>query len=162
MSNYKRAMRTLEYDKILAMLAERAPTDGAKEMALALTPENDPDRILRMQRQTTEAKSMQAIKGMPSFGRVKDIRDTAERAEKAVSDRMMRLFAESVVSMTDAENLIVIRTLVASAQVAAEAIDSMNWPEIAGTLAGENTIFVAVKAKELVPSVMSRFRGMMK
>ena len=55
MKNYERALKTLEYDKILAMLAERAPTDGAKEMALALRPENDPDRIVRMQRETTEA-----------------------------------------------------------------------------------------------------------
>jgi len=82
LSNYKRAMKTLEYDKILALLAERAPTDGAKELALSLTPENDPDRIIRMQRLTTEAKAIQAIKGMPSFGRVKDIRDAAERAAK--------------------------------------------------------------------------------
>ena len=82
MKNYERALKTLEYDKILAMLAERAPTDGAKEMALALRPENDPDRIVRMQRETTEAKGMQNIKGMPSFGRVKDIRPIVERAEK--------------------------------------------------------------------------------
>ena len=82
MKNYKRALKTLEYDKILLMLADRAPTEGAKEMALALTPENDPDRIVRMQRQTTEAKAMQAIKGMPSFGRIKDVRDTVDRAAK--------------------------------------------------------------------------------
>ena len=82
MKNFKRALKTLEYDKILQMLADRAPTEGAREMALALTPENDPDRIIRMQRQTTEAKAMQAIKGMPSFGRVKDVRDTVDRAAK--------------------------------------------------------------------------------
>ncbi len=82
MNNYKRALKTLEYDKILAMLAERAPTEGAKERALALLPENDPDRILRRQRETTEAKAMQAIKGMPSFGMIKDVRDAADRAAK--------------------------------------------------------------------------------
>lgn len=82
MSNYKRAIKTLEYDKILLMLAERAPTEGARELALALKPENDPDRIIRMQRETTEAKAMQNIKGMPSFGRVKDVCDAAERAAK--------------------------------------------------------------------------------
>ncbi len=64
------------------MLAERAPTEGARELALALKPENDPDRIIRMQRETTEAKAMQNIKGMPSFGRVKDVCDAAERAAK--------------------------------------------------------------------------------
>ncbi len=64
------------------MLAERAPTEGARERALALLPENDPDRILRRQRETTEAKAMQAIKGMPSFGMIKDVRDAADRAAK--------------------------------------------------------------------------------
>ena len=82
MNNYQRALKTLEYDKILAMLAERAPTEGAKERALALLPENDPDRILRRQRETTEAKAMQAVKGMPSFGMIKDVRDAADRAAK--------------------------------------------------------------------------------
>lgn len=82
MKIYEKALKTLEYDKILASLAECAPTEGAKELALALRPENDPDRILRMQRLTTEAKEMQTVKGMPSFGRIKDIRDAAERASK--------------------------------------------------------------------------------
>ena len=82
MENYERAIKTLEYDKILAMLAERAPTEGSKELALALRPTNSPDRILRLQRETTEAKAMQTIKGMPSFGLIKDIRDAAERAGK--------------------------------------------------------------------------------
>ena len=78
------------------------------------------------------------------------------------TDRMIRIFSESVVSMIEAENLIVIKTLPASANVAAEAIDGLNWSEIAGTLAGENTIFVAVRSKDLVPTVMNRFRAMMK
>jgi len=82
LKNYERALKTLEYDKILAMLAERAPTDGARELALALRPVNDPDRIVRLQRETTEAKGMQNIKGMPSFGRVKDILPIVERTEK--------------------------------------------------------------------------------
>ncbi len=82
MNNYERAIKTLEYDKILQMLAECAPTEGAKEKALALRPENNPDRIVRMQRETSDAKSMQNIKGMPSFGRIKDICPIVERAEK--------------------------------------------------------------------------------
>ena len=75
---------------------------------------------------------------------------------------MIRIFTESVVSMTEAENLIVIKTLPASANVAAEAIDGLNWNEIAGTLAGENSIFVAVKSKDLVSTVLARFHAMMK
>ena len=124
------------------------------------------DQLMRRGVRVTQAtisrdiKELRLVKVLSDQGTYKYA--SAERAEKAVSDRMMRLFAESVVSMTDAENLIVIRTLVASAQVAAEAIDSLNWAEIAGTLAGENTIFVAVRSKDLVPTVMNRFRAMMK
>lgn len=124
------------------------------------------DQLMRRGMRVTQAtisrdiKELRLIKVLTDHGTYRYA--SADRAEKGVSDRMVRLFSESVVSMTEAENLIVIKTLVASAQVAAEAIDSMNWSEIAGTLAGENAIFVAVRTKELVPVVMNRFRSMMK
>ena len=107
-----------------------------------------------------DIKELRLIKVLSDHGTYKYA--TAERAEKNISDRMIRIFAESVVSMTEAENLIVIKTLPASANVAAEAIDSMNWPEIAGTLAGENSIFVAVKTKDQVEKVLERFREIMR
>ena len=107
-----------------------------------------------------DIKELRLVKVLTDHGTYKY--STADRVEKNVSDRMIRLFSESVVSRTEAENLIVIKTLPASAGIACEAIDGLNWSEIAGTLAGENSIFVAVKSKEQVPAVMSRFRAMMK
>ena len=107
-----------------------------------------------------DIKELRLVKVLTDHGTYKY--STADRVEKNVSDRMIRIFSESVVSLTEAENLIVIKTLTASAGIACEAIDGLNWSEIAGTLAGENSIFVAVKSKELVPSVMNRFRAMMK
>ena len=65
-------------------------------------------------------------------------------------------------SIAAAENLIVIKTLPASAAAAAEMIDSLEYPEIVGSLAGDNTIFVAVQSREKVPSVMQRFQDMIK
>ena len=107
-----------------------------------------------------DIKELRLVKVLTDHGTYKY--STADRVEKNVSDRMIRLFSESVVSLTEAENLIVIKTLPASAGIACEALDGLNWSEIAGTLAGENSIFVAVKSKEQVPAVMSRFRAMMK
>ena len=107
-----------------------------------------------------DIKELRLIKVLSDHGTYKYA--TAERAEKNISDRMIRIFSESVVSMTEAENLIVIKTLPASANVAAEAIDGLNWNEIAGTLAGENSIFVALKSRDQVPTVLARFRAMMK
>ena len=107
-----------------------------------------------------DIKELRLVKVLTDHGTYKY--STADRVEKNVSDRMIRLFSESVVSLTEAENLIVIKTLPASAGIACEAIDGLNWNEIAGTLAGENSIFVAIKSKEQVPAVMNSFRAMMK
>ena len=87
---------------------------------------------------------------------------TNERAEQGMSDRFIRIFSESVLSMNGASNLIVIKTLSASAAAAAEAIDSMKWPEIVGTLAGDNTILVVVQAEDLVETVLGRFKTLIR
>ena len=47
--------KTLEYDKVRALLAECALTEGAKELALRLTPTEDADDVMRRQRRTTDA-----------------------------------------------------------------------------------------------------------
>ena len=107
-----------------------------------------------------DIKELRLVKVLTDHGTYKY--STAERVEKNVSDRMIRLFSEPVVSLTDAENLTDIKTLAASAGIACEAIDGLGWNEIAGTLAGENSIFVAIKNKEQVPAVMNRFHAMMK
>ena len=83
---------------------------------------------------------------------------TAERAEKGMGDRFIRIFSESLLSIANAGNLIVIKTLSAAASSAAEAIDSLKWPEIIGTIAGDNTILVIVKNIEDVDDVVGRFR----
>ncbi len=87
---------------------------------------------------------------------------TAERAEQGISERFIRIFSESVLSMSSANNLIVIRTLSASANAAAEAIDSLKWPEILGTLAGDNTILVIVQSDDEVDAVLTRFKGLVR
>ena len=78
------------------------------------------------------------------------------------NERLGRIFAESVLSVAQADNLIIIKTLSGSGSAAAELIDSLPWPEIVGTLAGDNTIFVAVQSREKVHSVMQRFQDMLR
>ena len=77
-----KALYTLEFNKILEQLAGLAETEGAAEMALRLTPSSDIEKVRKMQQRTTDAKTLVGMKGTPSFGRVKDIRPTIERAEK--------------------------------------------------------------------------------
>ncbi len=87
---------------------------------------------------------------------------TVERAEKGMNERFIRILAESVMSMESANNLIVIKTLSASAAAAAEAIDSLKWPEVLGTVAGDNTILVIVRSNEAVETTVARFQSLTK
>ncbi len=82
MPNFDKAIQTLEYTKILKMLAECAATQGAKEMALASRPEEEPEHIRKKLSQTTDAKRLSAEKGAPYFKNIKDITPAVDRAVK--------------------------------------------------------------------------------
>ena len=79
-----------------------------------------------------------------------------------LSDRFVRMFVDSVLSIAYAQNIIVIKTLSGSANVAAEAIDSMRWSEILGTMAGDNTILVIVKDEGEAARVVKKFQELLK
>ena len=87
---------------------------------------------------------------------------TADKAENGVSERFVRIFIDSVLSINYSDNIIVIRTLAASANAACEAIDNMRWPEILGTISGDNTIFIVVRSDADAPVVVERFREILK
>jgi len=62
-----------------------------------------------------------------------------QHADRNVLERELR---DYVTDADRAGNIIVIKTLSGHAQAVCEAVDRMEWPEVMGTLAGENTIFV--------------------
>ena len=84
---------------------------------------------------------------------------TMDKSEQGMNERLIRMLADSVVDMSSANNLIVIHTLPGSAHVAGEAVDSLRWPEVLGTIAGDNTSLVIVRSNEDVDSVLRRFRS---
>ncbi len=83
----------------------------------------------------------------------------AERVEARMQERYLKMFEQSVLSISPAGNIIVIKTLTGSANVAAEAIDSLHWPGLVGTIAGDNTIFVAVSDEHLVSEFIDKLRS---
>ena len=84
-----------------------------------------------------DIKELHLIKVLSETGGYKYA--TLDKAEKGMNERFIRMFAESVLSVVCANNLVVIKTLAGSAHVAGEAVDSLKWPEILGSIAGDNT-----------------------
>ncbi len=81
----QKTLNSLEFNKICEILATFAPTEGSKSMARMLSPSDDIDVVVRRQKFTTDAKRLINEKGMPSFGGVKDISESCERAEKGAT-----------------------------------------------------------------------------
>ena len=85
MLNEEKTHTTLEYDKVLSMLASCAPTAGARERALSLLPDDDEETVIARLSKTGDALRLLGDKGMPSFGMVTDPTDALDRAGKGAT-----------------------------------------------------------------------------
>jgi transcriptional regulator of arginine metabolism len=75
--------------------------------------------------------------------------------------RLERILREFVVSIEMAGALLVIKTPPGSAHLVASAIDHAQLPEIAGTVSGDDTMFVAIRDGTAIHQVMARFERML-
>ena len=130
------------------------------------TQEDLADALRRRDFKVTQAtvsrdiKELRLLKVLSASGAYKYA--TADKAETGLSERLIRMFSESVLGISHAYNQIVISTLSGSANMAAEAIDNFHWPEIMGTLAGDNTILLLAHSEEVVPAILERLNGMLR
>ena len=107
-----------------------------------------------------DIKELRLLKVLAEGGRYKYA--TVERAEKGMSDRFIRILSESILSVESAGNLIVITAITASANAGCEAIDSMKWPEVLGTIAGDNTILIIARSEAAVDTLLQKFDNLIK
>ena len=77
------------------------------------------------------------------------------------TERLLRIFKETVTSVKSAGNIVVVTTLSGGGSSAGEAIDILNLPGVVGSIAGDNTIFLAVedgKTESVVQTLMGMAR----
>lgn len=75
----EKALRTLEYNKIIKMLSELAGSSRGKELCESLLPSSDLSEITRCQKETTDALSRLLRRGTLSFSGIHDIRSSLLR-----------------------------------------------------------------------------------
>ena len=68
----------------------------------------------------------------------------------------MRVLKDGYVSMDMAQNILVIKTV--SGMAVAAAIDAMNWNEVVGCIAGDDTIMCAIRTTDDTVNVMDKIR----
>ncbi len=106
-----------------------------------------------------DIKELQLIKTQTSAGRYKYA--VAAPQEQPVSDRFVKIFRETIKSVQASGNIIVVKTLSGCANAAAEAIDTMDFSGIVGSLAGDNTIFLVVSENVDANELVNQFRDML-
>lgn len=77
--------------------------------------------------------------------------------QEGTTDRLIKIFKNSIISIDVAGHLLVIKTLPGAAQISGSAIDVLGIEEIVGTIAGDDTIFVAVTNKERISYILDMF-----
>jgi transcriptional regulator of arginine metabolism len=72
-----------------------------------------------------------------------------------------RLVREFVLDVRSAQNLLVVKTIVGSAQPVAAALDEVDWPEVVGTIAGDDTVMIVCPDKEEARKLAGRIDEML-
>lgn len=80
---------------------------------------------------------------------------------REMSEKYIRVLRDGYASMDMAQNILVIKTVPGMAMAVAAAIDAMQWHEIAGSIAGDDTVMCAVRSKEETVKVMNKIRGIL-
>ncbi len=78
------------------------------------------------------------------------------QSEHYLSDKYIRVLKDGFVSMDMAQNILVVKTVSGMAMAVAAAIDAMKLKEIVGSIAGDDTIMMAVKTAEDTQCVMDK------
>ena len=75
-----------------------------------------------------------------------------------LDEKYLRILRDGFVSMDMAQNILVIRTVSGMAMAVAAAMDALNWKEIAGCSAGDDTIMCAIRSVDDTLLVMDKIQ----
>jgi len=75
-----------------------------------------------------------------------------------MNEKYLRILKDGFSSMVMAQNILVIKTVSGMAMAVAAALDAMHWTEIAGCIAGDDTIMCAIRSTDDTLIVMEKIK----
>jgi transcriptional regulator of arginine metabolism len=103
-----------------------------------------------------DIKELKLIKVLSDNGRYKYA--TIQHTENFMLNKLVNIFTQTVLHVESVSNFVIVKTISGSAPAAAEAIDSLSFDGIAGTLAGDNTIFVLARSEEKAQDILQKMK----
>lgn len=83
-----------------------------------------------------------------------------QQEDNPMGDKYIRVLRDAFSSMDLAQNILVIKTVSGMAMAVAAALDALKFSEIVGCIAGDDTIFLAMRSVEDARSLMDKIRHM--
>lgn len=148
-------MKARRHRKILEIIHQR-PVATQVELAAAL---REAGFEVTQTTVSRDVKELGLVKA--SDGRTTRYLPPGEQPVAAGEERLRRLFRDYVWEVAANETLVVVKTLPGAAQGVASALDYARWPEILGTVAGDDTIFVALRLRDQVDPLRARLAGLL-
>jgi len=136
--------------KILEIIS-RKEIETQAELAKELRGEGS---LVRQATVSRDIKNLQLIKVLSATGRYKYVANK-EESKDAIS-KLVTLLSHTIISVENIDKIVVVRTITAAASTAAEAIDQLDLAEIAGTIAGDNTIFMLVRSNDMAVEIVKK------
>lgn len=103
-----------------------------------------------------DIREMKLTKVAMSNGKLRYV--AYRKTEENMTEKYNRIFCDGFVSMDNAQNILVIKTVSGMAMAVAAALDHMELPEIVGSIAGDDTIMCAVRSVDDTLTIMGRLR----
>ena len=149
-------MKFQRQTKILELI-EKEPLETQEELSARLREAGFDTTQATVSR---DIKELRLTKAQTPEGGYRYAAPTA--GDRSIGERLQRMLRESMLSVAHSESLVVIKTLSGSANVAAEALDSLGWPEVLGTLAGDNTVLLVARSAGEAPEVVRRLSALIR
>ena len=148
-------MKSERHNKILEIISEKN-IDTQEELVNALLEEGYNVTQATVSRDIRELKLTKVSEG----GVQKYVVHRTQ--EKELDEKYLRVLKDGYVSMDMAQNILVIKTVSGMAMAVAAALDAMNWDEVVGTIAGDDTIFVACKDVNSTTTIINTINTLLK
>ncbi|MCR4693946.1 MAG: arginine repressor [Pseudobutyrivibrio sp.] len=103
-----------------------------------------------------DIREMKLTKVADSAGKLRYVAFKA--TEEDMNEKYIRIFLDGFVSMDNAGNILVIKTVSGMAMALAAALDHMDFPEIVGSIAGDDTIMCAIRTVDDTIALMGKLK----
>ena len=145
-------MKSRRHAKILDIISEY-PIETQDELLTRLKDEGYKATQATISR---DIKDLRLVKTLGSDGKYRYV--SAAKNSTDIRSNFSSLFASSVNSIDFAQNIVVIKTLGGMAQAVCAALDSNDYKAVVGTIAGDDTIFIACRSSQLAVSLTEELK----